>query len=397
MQYHEVRVTFEFEDAANIPGIDTTAALSAELWCDYVYLDQEERKKFATQSHEYLVEQIGYTGDENVTIGTTQKSQQVRLSFNHPTKLLAFCVSHPTTYGQVTGVAPGGITTAAVTAEAAAPIATVKLLLNGHDRAAVRTGAVYNKIVPYQANKARPDAGYYYMSFALSPTQHAPSGSLNFSRIDSAVLQLTFKAAKSGATAIANVTNENETLAATADLTQLRVMSVNFNILRIMSGMPDWPNIRRTSSMWSVILCPTASCRKSSEHDFLRVNSGTARQSYHDHTIAYNSLVSFFEKKLATPSIAGTSLEPHLRSLSGNRECQGRVMTSLTVKTMWIGRSAGTRLRALLTSIRRPLRDCQAVGSRKLNVAFDDGLRYSPSACESMRVMPGEGSVIHHE
>jgi hypothetical protein len=220
LQYHEVRVTFEFEEAANIPGISTTEPLSAELWCDYVYLDQEERKKFATQSHEYLVEQVMYTGDENVTIGDTQKSQQVRLSFNHPT-----------IHGKVTGAAAGA------TAEAAAPIASVKLVLNGHDRSASRVGAVYNKIVPFQANKAKPDAGFYYMSFALSPTQHAPSGSLNFSRIDSAVLQLTFKAAKAGYTAVANVTNETETLAATADLSALRVMSVNYNVLRILSGM----------------------------------------------------------------------------------------------------------------------------------------------------------------
>jgi hypothetical protein len=44
VQYHEVRVTFEFEEAANIPGISITEPLSAELWADYVYLDQEERE-----------------------------------------------------------------------------------------------------------------------------------------------------------------------------------------------------------------------------------------------------------------------------------------------------------------------------------------------------------------
>lgn len=229
LQYHELRVTFEFEDASNISGIDTTAALQAELWCDYVYLDQEERKKFATQSHEYLVEQVQFTGDENVTVGTTQKSQQVRLSFNHPTKLLAFCIADPSTYGKVTAGSAGA------TAEAMAPLASVKLMLNGHDRAAVRSGAVYNKIVPYQANKAKPDAGFYYMSFGLSPTQHAPSGSLNFSRIDSAVLALTFKAA-SAANANAILT-ETDTLSTATSLSALRVFAVNFNILRIMSGM----------------------------------------------------------------------------------------------------------------------------------------------------------------
>ena len=231
LQYHELRVNIELEDAANIPGIDATEPLSLELWADYVYLDSDERKKFATNPHEYLIEQIGWTGDENVTIGATQKSQQIRLAFNHPTKLLAFAVAHPTIFGKVTGAAAGS------KVSAFGPIASAKLQINGHDRAAVRVGEVYNKIVPYQANKARPDAGFYYMTFALSPTQHAPSGTLNFSRIDSAVLQLTFKGAKANATVIGNLANESETLTAAADLTSLRVMTVNYNLLRITSGM----------------------------------------------------------------------------------------------------------------------------------------------------------------
>lgn len=234
MQYHELRVTFEFDTA--IPGVDsaTSDALEATLWCDYVYLDQEERKKFASQPHEYLIEQVQFTGDENVTVGTaSSKAQQIRLSFNHPTKLLAWVVADPATHGKFTGGAAGS------SKEALAPVQNAKLMLNGHDRADVRVGAYYTKVVSYQANKANPDAGIYYMSFALSPTQHAPSGSLNLSRIDSAVLALTFKTASAvgSATNIANVTNENITIADTANLSALRVFALNYNVLRVMSGM----------------------------------------------------------------------------------------------------------------------------------------------------------------
>jgi len=238
VQYHELRVTFEFEDYANIKDTAGTTAVSstldATLWCDYVYLDQEERKKFAAQPHEYLIEQIQFTGDENVTIGTSAaKAQQIRLSFNHPTKLLAWVIANPSVHGQFTGGYAGA------TAESLAPLLNAKLMLNGHDRADVRVGAVYNKIVPYQANKANPDAGIYFMSFALSPTQHAPSGSLNMSRIDSAVLALTFKTASAVANTtvksnIANVTApETTTVANATDLSALRVFAVNYNVLRI--------------------------------------------------------------------------------------------------------------------------------------------------------------------
>ena len=236
VQYHELRITFEFEDQANLAGIGSTA-LEATLWCDYVYLDQDERKKFAAQPHEYLIEQLQFTGDENVTIASTSKAQQIRLSFNHPCKLLAWVIADPTKHGRFTG----GFTGA--TQEALAPLQTAKLMLNGHDRADTRVGAVYNKVVPYQANKALPDAGIYFMSFALSPCQHAPSGSLNLSRIDAAVLALQFKAASAAGNTtvtsnIANVTApETTTIADATSLSALRVFALNYNVLRIMSGM----------------------------------------------------------------------------------------------------------------------------------------------------------------
>lgn len=239
LQYHELRVSFEFEELSNLVnnGIKSGSTLDATLWCDYVYLDQAERKKFASQPHEYLIEQVQFTGDENVTIASTSKAQQIRLSFNHPTKMLTWVIADPTKHGKFTAGYAGA------TQEALAPMQNAKLLLNGHDRADVRVGAVFNKLIPYQANKANPDAGIYLMSFALAPCSHAPSGSLNMSRIDSAVLALTFKAASVAAntTTLSNIANitapETTTTTDATNLSALRVFAVSYNILRIMSGM----------------------------------------------------------------------------------------------------------------------------------------------------------------
>jgi len=235
VQYHELRVTFDFEDLNNIPGINASEGMEATLWADYVFLDQEERKKFASQPSEYLIEQVQFTGDESVTVtGSRNASTQIRLSMNHPTKALYFVACDPSVHGKFAAGAAG------VTAEALAPLHSAKLLLNGHDRTDTRIGAVYNRVYPYQANKAFPDAGVYMMNFSLSPTQHSPSGSLNLSRIDSAVLALTFKQADEdgSATDIANVTDpESHTITDATNLSALRVYGVNFNVLRIMSGM----------------------------------------------------------------------------------------------------------------------------------------------------------------
>ena len=92
LQYHEVKVKFEFEKSANMivtgstGGVTGTATISdADLIVDYVYLDTEERKRFAQLSHEYLIEQVQ---DESKSVTADSTSTKVDLHFNHPCKAL---------------------------------------------------------------------------------------------------------------------------------------------------------------------------------------------------------------------------------------------------------------------------------------------------------------------
>ena len=59
-----------------------------KLWADYIYLDTDERRRFAQTSHEYLIDQLQFTGDES-TVNTNVK---VKLNFNHPCKELIWVV-----------------------------------------------------------------------------------------------------------------------------------------------------------------------------------------------------------------------------------------------------------------------------------------------------------------
>ena len=92
LQYHDVRITIDFRSAAqcvNIPVDGAAPAVAmdeAQLVIDYVYLDSEERKRFAQASHEYLFEQLQFTGSESIA-GITNK---YRLNFNHPSKFLVW-------------------------------------------------------------------------------------------------------------------------------------------------------------------------------------------------------------------------------------------------------------------------------------------------------------------
>ena len=60
------------------------------LFVDYVYLDTDERRRFAQVSHEMLIEQLQYTGDDSVSAGST--SARIKMNFNHPVKELVWLV-----------------------------------------------------------------------------------------------------------------------------------------------------------------------------------------------------------------------------------------------------------------------------------------------------------------
>lgn len=241
LQYHEVKLNFTFEDTTIMAdaGINTAISPDVKLYVDYVYLDTDERRRFAQVSHEYLITQVQHTGDETSAISATNNStQNLRLNFNHPCKYLTWVFANPSKHGHFAGNAESRN----VDSELLAPLARAKLQLNGHDRSSERSGSYFNYTQPYQYLQSRPRAGVYLYSFALKPDEHQPSGTCNMSRIDNATLVLNYKKAIANASSVANVlvtaSTYDEAAAGENDkLTALRVYAENYNVLRIMSGM----------------------------------------------------------------------------------------------------------------------------------------------------------------
>jgi hypothetical protein len=320
LQYHEVRINVEFEQWINCTYYELTSGqtapvtsiqslTAASLYIDYVYLDTEERRRFAQQTHEYLIEQLQFTGAESIT----SSSNKIQLNFNHPVKELVWvvqrdsfvdCTPNQAFISEVNGCQPfnytddfttegivmdvlargslagGASTTSVPTAlndgpsgpylpgvgiaqgpslsgaswldtgagnteqddvfasttnyllakvildsgvkcSGKNPVEVAKLQLNGQDRFTEREGRYFDRVQPYQHHTRTPSVGINVYSFALKPEEHQPSGTCNFSRIDKATLQLTVSVntVRSGRTA------------------QVRVYAVNYNVLRVMSGM----------------------------------------------------------------------------------------------------------------------------------------------------------------
>ena len=90
LQYHDIEINVDFEELSKCKaGQDVSVSLSnTSLYVDYIYLDTDERRRFAQASHEYLIEQVQFTGSEAVT----QSINNIKLSFNHPVKELIWVV-----------------------------------------------------------------------------------------------------------------------------------------------------------------------------------------------------------------------------------------------------------------------------------------------------------------
>ena len=335
LQYHEVRLDF-----------DTTAYYNSyfqgsafEVWGNYIYLDTEERRRFAQKGHEYLIEQLQHNGGDALTsTGNSEGNVQlVRVAFNHPVKELIWCYQNPTSAAQgstqlngmwnfttgtsnvnvtcdpmkltatgnmvlphVTGVphlyTPSGIglvtpglpptqnltsTNNLTSSGTAIPLVSVnlgpiqiinsnvvlsnvltgnafwieegtqllggttgpfganhgatglygntytgfevgplhqfKIVLNGQDRFKEQYGKYFNALQPYYHHTGTPYPGIYVYSFALQPEEHQPTGTCNFSRIDNAQVWVQLKS--------------------NSQATTQKMFAINYNVLRIQSGM----------------------------------------------------------------------------------------------------------------------------------------------------------------
>ena len=240
LQYHEVKLNLELRasgDLINTNGSAVTVipSLGCKLYVDYVYLDTDERRRFAQVSHEYLIEQVQFTGSESIS--STDNNKNVTLNFNHPVKELVW-VHNNTVFGASNAVTGNRwFNYSGATGSSKDSFTTALLQLNGHDRFSVRFADYFRKVQNYEHHTRVPRVTgsvdtpdfrqqfIYSYSFALSPEEHQPSGTCNFSRIDNAVLQLGYGAdSGTGAAAIALAMS-------------LNIYAVNYNVLRIMSGM----------------------------------------------------------------------------------------------------------------------------------------------------------------
>ncbi len=156
LQYHEVRFNITLGSATDLvqksTGYSTVAAAAAALpqlqdialYLDYVYLDVDERRRFAQESHEYLIDQLQYGLPQSITTS----SARIDLTLNHPVKELiwVFQDMRKTDCGS-TLTASAGYTQPFTYDDI---VNRCRLQLNGQDRFDERYGDYFYKVQPYQ-------------------------------------------------------------------------------------------------------------------------------------------------------------------------------------------------------------------------------------------------------
>ena len=341
LQYSSIRIDIKFNESKYCyikenqyfsEGIATDFNVSLslsdhKLLINYIFLDSEERSRFAKYSHEYLIEQVQSSGDQSIvsSLLPVTNTYDYYIQLNHPTKAIYWVIKNKNftngtakflgingleeatkrlvlaytdfsgaitkgsyltavanvsaelqtiiedTYATVdianeaaitlsngftsiscntlltniqvsdinwvttlggTGTRNTGITNpghvvfdvviqqpdnfSLYTNYTGQPMVSTELKLNGHNRFSSQNANYFTYVQSYETGKCSPKDGLYMYSFALNPDDHQPSGTCNFSKLDTAVLNL--------------VLNNSITDSI------ISLYAVNYNVLKIEGG-----------------------------------------------------------------------------------------------------------------------------------------------------------------
>jgi len=267
LQYHEVKIYIQTEQVNhccvllsgstgqsfsnvldlewNVPGGPVALAdgngnapqLSLSVWADYYYLDSEERRRFAQLSHEYLIKQVQQV-TSNVTAANNNKASVDYRTFNHPVSFNVWGFRKQQAGAQVDWTnftnSPPFLQFLGLSI-----VNEHKLILNGNDRYNDKKADYYNLVQPYNHFTAIPPVGLLCYSYALQPIEHQPSGTLNFSRIDNASNSFSMISDVGQLNGLLGNVGGSSNGWSTSGSTSYEgvVYAVNYNVLRIMSGM----------------------------------------------------------------------------------------------------------------------------------------------------------------
>ena len=199
-----------------------------KLLTNFIYLDQDERLKFANSNHEYLIEQTNQYQYKNIK----KNDIDLELNFNNPTKYIIWTnqkqsdITNYNIHNQYSSTLTYDLTDSYpnITSNKNNTIISSNLQLNGVDRSIPYDSIYYNYVVPYEHKLSSCNDGINMYSFSLNPNDLQPSGSCNFSKLNKKFLKISLN------DDFLNRLSDDDYIIS-------NVFSINYNILRFRKGM----------------------------------------------------------------------------------------------------------------------------------------------------------------
>lgn len=223
LTYHDCKINFEFRTYAECitstrRAVTTLvddlgyplATKELKAYANYVYLSSEERQKFASNPHEYLVEVTQFLGDAAINVSPSDNlTRKIPLDFSHPVKEIVWVYNDYDAYtGDSTQLDWFNYGDEDFFTD-------LKISINGQDRFSSRPPGWFRMVQPYKHHTRVPQKRIFVWSASLYPESAQSSGTINMSRVDSAHLVATVRPGQG----------------------RVRIFCTSFNVLRIANGL----------------------------------------------------------------------------------------------------------------------------------------------------------------
>jgi hypothetical protein len=233
MQYTDIDIILKIRNLDELIKYQTNTMfpkalniIDCKILAEYMYVEQDERKRLAEKKHEYLIETAQSNGDVAFGIDNiVENTLTSRIYFSNQCKLLVWSLKFLLLENKAEEIFDWTNTNVVIDGVLIDPVISFKIKFNGSTREADKTSAYYRNVQSYHAKSGTLDGNEYMYSFAVDPLKIQPSGSVNLNQISDFVIIVTLH------DKIVQLIDDNKMIII------WRTFNYSYNWLRIMSGM----------------------------------------------------------------------------------------------------------------------------------------------------------------
>lgn len=187
----EIKINMEFksfDECIHYNGVTGPVykdIISADIYGEYMYLDESLIPEFENRDHHFLVDSVQYNEIESISPNLTTHVSS--LKFNHPVRELLFVLVDENS------ITNNDHFNYSRYSDEASLLMSASLYLENHSRFDDLPEVYLRTVFPYKQHSVIPNRYIYMMPFALNAESNQPSGALNFSRFDNVSLHLKLR------------------------------------------------------------------------------------------------------------------------------------------------------------------------------------------------------------